>query len=106
MLRKLFIILVILWSASQNAHAQRRAERKALRVFCHRILPNVNAEHFYPHHRAAPICYDGTVAPQCVGDWWLDPTWYKDVRGRSRFHPQMRDFSVYRSVARRIRITN
>jgi hypothetical protein len=103
MLPKLLIV-VIVWCTGLSAHAQLRAERKALRVFCRRILPNVNAGEFYPYHQAAPVCYDGTVAPHSIGGWWRHPTWYKDVRGRPQFHPLMADYSSYTRYKKRRRI--
>lgn len=83
----LFILSLLL--TSLGAQAQLRAERKALRVFTRRILPNVNTDSFYNADSVRTIYYDGTVYPHALNSWF-NPVWCQGVRGRFRVHWAMR----------------
>jgi hypothetical protein len=94
--------------ACLSAHAQLRAERKALRVFSKRILPNIDRNYFFEDTAASAqvIYYDGTVDHLVEWDWNSRPK-HKDERGISKLHWQIEPdkSATRRARARLYRIT-
>ena len=86
---KTLLLLLSLLLTSLGTQAQLRAERKALRVFTHRIRRHVNVRDFYENQVAYIINYDGTVAPAALSGWDL-PSWHKDWWRLPRRHWVMR----------------